>query len=198
MDSDTGWRAQLSSSPARVRQIFTARWRFTLSCLVMLSLVFAFVLTINDFLAITRHVDANILLVEGWISYSSSLSEAAEEFNRGHYERLVTVGESFGRHDETLDAENSADVAATLLRELGVDRDRIVVLRIPGLTVHRTFASALTLKNWLAKSNTRVTGVNVFTLGAHARKSLLVFERVLGPGIRVGVIAGTDSSVSAQ
>jgi len=54
------------------------------------------------------------------------------------------------------------------------------------------------LREWLARSKTETTGVNVFTLGAHARKSVVLFERALGAGTRVGVIAGTDDSYNAH
>jgi len=151
-----------------------------------------FVLTINDFLAISRPVDANILVVEGWIWNSPALREAAVEFNRGHYTWLVAVGGPIGGDGATLAHDNTAELAARQLRELGVDENLIVVLRVPDMTRHRSYASALTLRNWLARSHTETAAVNVFTVGAHARKSLVLFKRALGSSAKVGVIAGTE------
>ena len=152
----------------------------------------AFVLTINDFLAINRRVEANILVVEGWVYDHPAIREAAEEFERGQYRLLITVGGPIGEAEGNPDQPSSAMLAANRLQELGMDKRRIIVLAVPKVSGHRTYASALALRNWLRDSKTQTTGVNVFTIGPHARKSLVLFTRALGPGIAVGVIAGTD------
>jgi hypothetical protein len=152
----------------------------------------AFVLTINDFLAINRRVEANILVVEGWAYNRPAIREAAEEFERGQYRILVTVGGPNDGVEANPDQTSSAVLAANRLQELGIDKRHIVALTVPGVSRHRTYASALALRNWLRDSGTQPTGVNVFTIGPHARKSLVLFSRALGPGIAVGVIAGTD------
>jgi DUF218 domain len=159
---------------------------------LLASLVFA--LTIHDFLAISRPIDGNVLVVEAWILSSLAIREAMEEFERGHYKWLVTVGGPIGEDEEPAGQENSAELAARELRELGVDANRVIVLPIINVTRHRTYASALALKSWLGRSNIETTGVNVFTRGVHARKSLVLFRRALGPGTPVGVIAGTDDT----
>ena len=156
-----------------------------------------FVLTIQDFLAISRPVVGNILVVEAWIWNSSAIKEAADEFARGHYEWLVTIGEPI-EEERTPDRSNTAVLAAKKLQDLGIDKDCIIMLIIPNASQHRTYLSALTLKKWLMESRIHLTGVNVFTLGPHARKSLVLFERALGPEVKVGVIAGTDDSYAAN
>ena len=170
---------------------FIYRQRFRLFGLVALIAALVFVLTIHDFLAISRPVVGNILVVEAWIWDSSAIKEAADEFTRGHYEWLVTFGGPIGEEGSP-DQKNSAVLAAIKLRGLGVDKSRIIVLPVPNVTFHRTYASALTLRNWLISSKIETTGINVVTLGAHARKSLVLFKRALGPETNVGVIAGTE------
>lgn len=171
--------------------VFLYRQRFRLSGFVVLVAALVFALTIHDFLAISRPVVGNILVVEGWIWNSSAIKEAADEFSRGHYELLVTVGGPIGEEGPPGE-KNSAVLAAIKLQELGVNKSHIIVLPVPNLTFHRTYASALTLKHWLIGSKIKATGINVVTLGAHARKSLVLFERAFGPGTDVGVISGTD------
>jgi hypothetical protein len=89
-------------------------------------------------------------------------------------------------------------LAASQLQNLGVDKGLIVALTFPEVPQHRTYASALVLRDWLKKSQPRTTGINVFTIGPHARKSLVLFKRALGPEIEVGVIAGTDDTYDAN
>jgi hypothetical protein len=150
-----------------------------------------FVLGIHDFLVITRPVAGNILAIEGWAWQSPAMREAMDEFNRGQYEWLVTLG---ARNGGPTEQKSSAELAAGRLRALGVDERRIVVLAVPSSERHQTYTSAVTLKDWLIRSKTEATGVNVFTLGAHARKSLVLFQRALGPRVKVGVIAGTEDT----
>jgi hypothetical protein len=50
------------------------------------------------------------------------------------------------------------------------------------------------VKDWLIKNGIKPIGVNVFTRGVHARRSLILFERALGHQIAVGVIAGTEDT----
>ena len=174
---------------------FSYRQRFGLYCIGFAALVAAlvFVLTIHDFLAISRPVVGNVLVVEGWIWNSSGMKDAAEEFRRGHYQYLVTVGGQAESDGVSSDQESSADLAARRLQEFGIAETSITVLRVPAVTIHRTYASALTLKDWLTTSKIKATGINVVTLGAHARKSLIIFRRTIGPTIEVGVISGTDN-----
>ena len=173
------------------------RQRLKLLGLAILFASFAFVLRIHDFLAISHPVDGNILVVEGWIRNSPAIREASQEFYRGHYKWLVIVGEPIGGDEGARDQKDSAELAARQLREFGVDENVIIVLAVPNVTLHRTYASALALRNWLKMSKTDTTGINVFTLGAHARKSLVLFRRAFGPGTNVGVIAGTDDTYYA-
>jgi hypothetical protein len=160
--------------------------------------VVVFVWGINDFLAITSPVDGNILVVEGWIWHSTAMREAAEEFKHGHYTRLVIVGSPVDRHDPRAQQESSAELAAQRLRELGVSNEHMIILPVPDVKLHHTHSSAVTVRNWLITSHTEIRGVNIFTLGTHARKSLVLFSRALGPDIKVGVIAGTEDTYDTK
>lgn len=160
--------------------------------------VVVFALTIHDFLAINDPVNANVLVVEGWIWDSAAMQEAAEEFNRGNYEVVVTVGVFPTGQEKGPWQENSAAHAAEQLRKLGVNDRAIHVLTVSNIDRHRTYSSALAVRRWLADSTLTVVGINVFTLGAHGRKSLVLFKRAFGERIPVGVIAGTEDSYDPE
>lgn len=172
--------------------------RFKFLAIVPFVAVLVFVLGINDFLAISLPVDGDILVVEGWFWHSSAMREVMDEFKTGHYKWLVAVGGPIDVNGRVADQKSSAELAATRLRELGVNENLIIVLPVPSVKLHQTYSSAVTLRNWLIRSKTETTGVNVFTLGIHARKTLVLFRRALGPGIKVGVIAGTEDTYNAS
>ena len=48
-------------------------------------------LNLHSFLAVTSRVPAKILVVEGWAHFYG-VDAAVNEFNTGHYERLLTTG----------------------------------------------------------------------------------------------------------
>lgn len=158
----------------------------------MLVVVFAFILTIHDFLAINHPVEADILVVEGWVYSHPAMAEAAEEFKRGQYRLLITVGGATALEGRNFEQVSSAVLAANQLQDLGVEKRLIVTLSVPESSQHRTYTSALTVKEFLKRSEVPTKGINVFTIGPHARKSLVLFRRAFGPSFVIGVIAGTD------
>lgn len=160
--------------------------------LLALAAVVAFILTIHDFLAINQPVEADILVVEGWSYSHPAIAEAAEEFKRGPYRLLITVGGPTAVGERNLEQVSSAVLAANQLHDLGVEKRFIVALSVPEISQHRTYTSALAVKEFLKRSGVPTKGINVFTIGPHARKSLVLFTRAIGPSYAIGVIAGTD------
>ena len=75
------------------------------------------------------------------------------------------------------------------LSRAGVPPDRIIAAPAADVETQRTFASALAVRKVLLSRDEPPATVNVFTLRAHARRSQLIFAKVLGPQIRVGVVA---------
>ncbi|MBX3304851.1 MAG: hypothetical protein KF751_02250 [Nitrospira sp.] len=159
-----------------------------------LAVVVWFATTIHDFLTITAPVHANVLVVEGWVWDSAAMREAAQEFNRGGYDIVVSVGILSSAQESEPMQGNSAELAAKRLKEFGLDDCVIEVLAVSNINRHRTYTSALAVKHWLADAKIHVVGINVFTLGAHARKSLVLFKRAFGQSVSVGVIAGVEDS----
>lgn len=160
--------------------------------LILFVLAIVFVLTIHDFLSITQRVPADILVVEGWGYDSPALAEAADEFKRGGYKVLLTVGGPAMVGGENSEQVSYAVLAANRLQALGVGTESMIALSVPDVAYHHTYSSALIVREWLKKSETSIKGINVFTIGPHARKSLVLFTRALGSAYPVGVIAGTD------
>jgi hypothetical protein len=56
----------------------------------------------------------------------------------------------------------------------------------------RTYENAKSAREALARRRIQVVGLMIYTKGAHARRSRLVFQKVFGPAARVGVIAHRD------
>lgn len=161
--------------------------------IVSIALFIMFVATIHGFLARTAPIDADILVVEAWLRNEPALGEAVGEFRRGDYKYFVLVGNPAAERLERERATNGADMAAIHLKNV-IDETKLIELTTPAVKRNRTCTSAMVFRNWMLKKSPETKSVNVFTVDVHARKSQISFQKALGPGVRVGIIAGTQKA----
>ncbi|PYL44828.1 MAG: hypothetical protein DMF40_16610 [Verrucomicrobia bacterium] len=162
------------------------RWGLSLPAkllivLIGLALAVTALLGVYPFLAITQPVDADTLVVEGWV-HPYAIRAGAEEFNSHSYQRVFTSGGPVvGKGGYINDYQTSASVGADLLKEAG-----------------RTYSSAIALKDWFREYDVRINGLNIVTEGAHARRTRLLFAKALGADVSVGVIAVPNPDYDAR
>ncbi len=174
------------------------RWILTpLSWGILLVLLVALVLwwslAIHPFLASTEPVDADVLVVEGWLP-DYALEGVVKEFRSHPYHCVITTGGPVDAGEVLSGYKTYAALSAATLSRLGLDSTKIVAVPAPRLQVNRTFASALSLKRWLKISGATVHSFNLYSLGVHTRRSRLLFQKALGNSTPVGSIAATDFS----
>ena len=172
-------------------------WMFTLQGWVSLFataaiLLFFMITYIHPFLAITSPIKADALVVEGWLT-DEALKQAFAEISTGSYRQIFTTGVPVERGSYLVEYKNFAEIAAATLKEMGVPKEKLVVVPAPKVIKDRTHASAVAFHQWLSNSNDQLESVNLFTNDAHARRSWLIYKQVLAPKIKVGVIAADPS-----
>lgn len=175
-------------------------WHLTLKGLLLFFLIVSSVvaiifLNIYPFLAISKPVEANVLIVEGWLD-DAVLVEALQEFKRGKYIKLITTGTTFSKGSFLSSYKNHAELAAATLIKLGLTADKIMIIPTPEVQVNRTLASAKEVKKWLLDLPVDfIKGVNIYSYDVHTRRSWLVFKKALQPEIlKVGSIASLAGS----
>ncbi len=143
------------------------------------------------FLAPTEPTDAQILVVEGWLP-DKALETVVNEFRIRNYRLIVTTGGPL-REGSYLSAYRTyAELCAASIRKLGIQDSQLVAVPAPHVREDRTYTSAVALKRWINRSGADVRSLNLYSLGAHARRSRLMFEKALGPDFTVGVVAVSD------
>ncbi|NEQ73865.1 MAG: hypothetical protein F6K23_12880 [Okeania sp. SIO2C9] len=161
-------------------------WILIIGLIIFLIAICCF--NIYSFLALTSPIEADILIVEGWMSdYAVKLAIA--EFQQGAYQKLITTGSPIGKGYYLSEYNNFAELTAATLIALGVDPDRVVAIPTPQVVKYRTAASAIAVKEWLATSHLKVDSINIYTLGPHARRSWMIYRNIFSPDMQVGVIA---------
>jgi uncharacterized SAM-binding protein YcdF (DUF218 family) len=185
--------------------ILTRKERWALSCrgwllgiaAGLLAAYFA-LLSVYPFLAITHRVNANILVVEGWI-HEYAIRSAVDEFRSGSYERVFTTGGPVpGTGGYTNDYNTSASVGADRLRKSGLANGSVQMVPSRVMDRDRTYGSAVALRNWFRDHNMAVSGIDIVTEDLHARRTRLLFQKALGDKVAVGVIAIPNPDYDAR
>lgn len=138
------------------------------------------------FLALDDPRPAEVLVVEGWIGLDG-MGAARREFQRGGYQYLVTAGGPTG-HRWTRSRYNYALSAADVLVGWGLPADKVIAAPDDGRAEQRTYGAARAVRDKLNELGLRPKAVNVLSLGAHTRRSRLVYAKVLEE-MEVGAVA---------
>jgi hypothetical protein len=169
-----------------------------LGCLLSLwALGWLLLIQVYPFLALSKPIAADILVIEGWLP-DYALEAIAVELRQGAYGKIITLGGPL-RHGYFLSQYKSyAALAAATLAALGVDANQIVAIPIPHTDRDRTKTSALHLKAWLAEHDPTVAAINLYSLGPHARRSWFLFQQTLRPAIQVGTLTAAPKDYQPQ
>ncbi len=162
-----------------------------LKLLALFIIIILFVKSIHPFLALTKSVESKILVVEGFIP-DFAMVAAKSIFMEGQYELMIITGKKKLKGAFVDEFENDGLQSAATLEKIGFDTTKIEVITIgEDVKKDRTYATALAVKKWL-KTNGKPNILNVVTLGCHARRSHLLFEKAMENDVTVGIIAIED------
>ena len=170
-------------------------WLAILVCITVL--IASYVTNIYSFLAVNLPIKAEMLVLEGWMQ-DADLKKAIAEFERGGYQRLMTIGPPLVEGHYLSQYKSFAEMAAATLLVLGFDSDKIITVQTPAVRINRTNTSAVALREWIANSDLKVTSINLFTFDVHSRRNWQSFRQTLAPNIDVGVIVLEPKSYDAQ
>ena len=174
-------------------------WRGWLFLVVLTGGVVVGVMSrLQPFLAVTKPVPANVLVVEGWVP-DYVLKDAANEFQQGRYEYLLVTGGPLLKGFLISGYSSEAALAAACLRTLHVlSASQLLEAPCAFTYRNRTFESARAAQTKLLASGVQVQGANVITVGTHARRTWLVYQKVFKPQTDIGVICHPDEEYQAD
>jgi hypothetical protein len=158
-------------------------------------LAFVLLLTLRHvlypFLAVTDRVSSQYVVAEGWLE-APELRVAAGEFARRGYIKIITSGGRVMNEWTPDDSVTYADWGASKLERIGVPTN--LIQRVPCFISHRdrTYNSALAVKNWFTVNHIPIQRLDVFTEGAHARRTRLLYQKAFGDDVQIGIIAIQD------
>lgn len=146
-----------------------------------------FLAGVHPFLAITRPVKADVMIVEGWIP-DYALKRAAVEIKNGQYTRVLISGLLFEKGDPRFNYVSDSQRAMQDLVDMGIAPALLEPCPIPPPSFNRTSHMARKVRERMQTLGLKPEGINVVTLGPHARQTLVAYRRMLGAIAPVGVI----------
>ena len=173
----------------RRRHCLAPTWR---GCFLMV-LSFAALLIlaaheVHPFLAAQDPVPGGVLVVEGW-GADYAMEAAIAEFNRNHYDKVFVTGGVIDQGAPLCEYKTYAELGATTLAKLGLNTNAIQPVSAAWVRQDRTYTAAATLKKWLRQHEMSPKKLNIVSVGPHARRSRLLFQKAFGKDVRIGVMA---------
>jgi len=194
------WWHVAASHLVRCRTCRVLTWKGrALVFAVFLLLAAAGVRLIHPFLAVSAPVNATVLAVEGWAPERTYI-EVAELFRSSRSQILlivVAVYEGDDLHEEEPGVYYD-DYLRGVVSKSGIPQEAIHVLLCPATHRDRTYHSARVTRRWLDENRPDAVAINVATLGPHARRSRLLWQKAFEPGSDIGVVALQDKTYDAS
>src|SRR3954452_2501268 len=167
----------------RRRECLVPTWRGWLVLLFALAMMgYAFMRGLHPFLAITDSRPGGVLVVEGWAP-DYALEAAVAEFRAHPYEKLYVSGGPIEAGAPLVEYKTYAQRGAATLLELGLSSNIVQSVPAPFVRQDRTYASAVTLNRWLLEHGGTPKKLNLISVGPHARRSRLMYDKAFGKGV---------------
>ncbi len=161
------------------------------------SVLVTIILFIHPFLAPTKPVGGDILVVEGWLP-DYALEKAKERFQQGDYQLLVTTGGEIGKGYHLSEYKTWAELAASILKNLNFPEDKIIAVPAQkNFKKDRTYYSILAVQRRLYEEGFNEASIDIVSLGAHARRSWFLCEKVFS-SVKVGIVAISPNEYDAS
>lgn len=146
---------------------------------------------IYPLLAVNSPESSEYLVVEGWIP-DYALKKALDLSLSSHCRYFILTGGFVKSELAPGPGDTYARAAMDRLRRMGGNLDHVQVVDSPKVIRDRTYSSAVAVREWFASEGVAPRSINVLTLGPHARRSRLLFEKAFGPHVAVGIISIPD------
>jgi hypothetical protein len=96
------------------------------------------------------------------------------------------------KHEILSNFNSNAESARNRLISMGIDSSRIIATPGERVKINRTLTSAVAFRNWLNTSNINIKGINILSMGTHARRTWMTYNKLLNEKYEIGIISVPD------
>ncbi len=163
------------------------RWGFLLIFILLAILVVGVISTLYPFLAQNAPVpQAELIIIEGWLPDAEFAQMVA---NTEPGVLFVTTGGPIQFGGSLFDEKTYAEVTTVRLQKLGIFSEAILTVSAPDTATDRTYTSALAVHRALEENDLLGRPANLYTLGAHSRRSFLLYRLAFDSEGSLGVVS---------
>lgn len=90
------------------------------------------------------------------------------------------------------DNKSNAVFARNWLLSKGIDSSLIIAVPGGKARINRTLTSALAVREWLKEAEIKITGINIISMGTHARRTWMTYTKILNGKCEIGIISIPD------
>jgi hypothetical protein len=171
------------------RQCLVPTWRGWLLLMVVFGTVtYVAIRGAYPFLAVNDPKPGGVLVVEGWAG-DHALAAVVADYKQFSYEKVYVTGGPMEWGAPLSQYKTYAELGAATLLALGMSTNVVQAVPAPGVKQDRTYACAVALKKWVDEQGIQLTRMNLVTVGPHARRSRLLFQKSFGKEMPIGVVA---------
>lgn len=87
---------------------------------------------------------------------------------------------------------SNAELARNRLLSMGIDSSLVKAIPCKIVKINRTLTSALAFRNWLKTTNIDIKGINIISMGTHARRTWMTYNKILDEKYVIGIISLPD------
>jgi hypothetical protein len=109
--------------------------------------------------------------------------------NNSEYDVIVHEGKMRINNN----SDSNAELTKQKLETLGIDSSLIEAVAGRRVRVNRTLTSALAFRDWILKTDQKIAGINIISLGPHARRTWMTYNRVLNEAYDIGIMSVSDN-----
>jgi hypothetical protein len=101
-----------------------------------------------------------------------------------------------GKHIRSINnIKTGAESARVRLIMAGIDSSLITAVPAKNTSINRTLASALAFREWLKTNRFQIRGINIVSVGPHAKRTWITYNKVLKAGYPIGIISVSSNPV---
>jgi uncharacterized SAM-binding protein YcdF (DUF218 family) len=180
------------------RPCLVPTWRGWVLLVVMFGMLsFIAIRGAYPFLAVNDPRPGGVLVVEGWAA-DYALEAAVADFRQYSYEKVYVTGGPIEWGAPLSSYKTYAELGSATLLALGMSSNVVQAVPGPRVMKDRTYACAVALKKWVDEHGVQVTRINLLTVGPHARRSRLLFQKAFGKEMPIGVLAITEPEYNGR
>lgn len=97
-----------------------------------------------------------------------------------------------GKRRITNNFNSVAELARNSLMSMGIDSSEVIAVPAAKVKINRTLTSALAVRDWIKTTNINIRGINIISMGTHARRTWMTYNRILHERYGIGIISIPD------